>query len=365
MANKIMKGVGVKIMKKNKLANDLLRKTVAGLLALALILSGICFLPTDAEEAQAAGTSHVEQLEISRYKESNVKAPKPTNSEYKDWIFAGWYTDRTCEIALDKNTVSGSYYAKFIPAEVLSIRCQIPVDTNEGTTGTSKLRIVSTVDSLRYSKVGFRLEIANNAPIDYNTTTVYSSIKVTGDGVPFAHQPSVFDDMSKYFITATITNIPSTEFATGIRITPYWVTLDGTEVYGVSRYARVEDGYLDIVNIPVRLYTDAEVAAGSLTVDYNEEIFEFFGWDAGTVFDEMKTAEVNGKVRCVGLSGEITDTTGNVTADGMYANLRFRLKDGKTLPGSSSFTVSGENFCNQAEQSVTQDVSDVVYKNMN
>ena len=100
------------------------------------------------------------------------------------------------------------------------------------------------------------------------------------------------------FLLSSIINIPNTAFKTGIQITPYWTTLDGTKVSGVSRYARVEDGYLNIVNVPVRLYSVEEAAAGYLEVAYDGDKFAYVGADTGNVFAEMETADDgSGRVR--------------------------------------------------------------------
>ncbi len=356
-------------MKKNFVCG-LSRKLAAGTLALALTLTGVCVWSGEAAEAQASEITaqdtgvYTERLELSSYKpeEGSLIAPKPTDSTHKDWLFAGWYTDADCTTAVEADVIIGEYYAKFVPAEVLSVKCQIQESTT-AETESGKLRIVSAVDTLDYQKVGFEIRIDGGEPLFYETKEVWKMIVAKEGGVAFNYAPENFHESAKYFVTATIINIPNTAFSTGIQITPYWITLDGTQVSGVSRYARVEDGYLDIVNVPVRLYSDQEAAAGYLEVAYDGNKFAYVSADTGDVFEEMETADDgSGTVRCV---GNVADISGNATADGLYVNLRFQVKDDISLGAEETFMVSGEDFCDKEEKLLTDyDVSDVVYKNL-
>lgn len=345
---------------KRKVLQGLMKKTMAGTLAVGMMMSGICLLPTTVSQVYATeatqSTSHAEQLDISKYQ---TTAPKPTGAGYEEWVFAGWYEEEACTTPITTKPENGKCWAKFVPAEVLSVKCQMLSGTTKDT-ASSKLRLVSTVDSLNYNSVGFEIKIGEKNAFSYKTSTVVKEIKAAEDGVAFGYTPSDLCGASKYFTTVTLTSIPASGYATGIYITPYWETLDGTKVYGVSRFARVEDGYLNVVNVPVRLYADTEVAAGLLTVGYDKDIFEYKGIDTG-VFEEMEVADdKDGTIRCV---GNVADITENAQADGLYANLRFTVKDNQSIPTEGAkFIVSDEDFCNNAEQVVTLEVADVVYK---
>lgn len=141
-------------------------KIVAGLLTLLFVLISACLMQPKGSEVMAnnnSNTFHVEEsLNISDYKTKNEDGtitstiPKATG-EYADWIFAGWYKDVDCTSAVGKNTIQGTYHAKFVPAEVLSIKCQTNANL-ASTDDTAKIRIISTVDSLKYSQVGFDLQ---------------------------------------------------------------------------------------------------------------------------------------------------------------------------------------------------------------
>ena len=342
-----------------KLWKRLPQKTVIGLLVLTMVLSGVCFLPTYADEVKAANdTVWAEQLETGNYQ---TEAPKPADEAHKDWLFAGWYEDPECTKVISTKPAGGEKYAKFVPAEVLSVKCQVTEGTTALTTDNVKLRIVSTVDSRMYSSVGFDIVI-NGKERSYETAEVYGKIVANEGGVAYGYEPKVFHTMSKYFITATIVNIPQKAFDTGIRITPYWKTMDGTKVSGVGRYARVEDSYRQIANVPVRLYSEEEVAAGYLEVEYDGENFEYIGYDTGTVFEEMDASAVavDGK-NVVRLVGNVEKIDVDKKADGMYANLRFELKS--DLPdGNTTFPVLKKQFCDKTETNKEPHLAAVQYQ---
>ncbi len=351
------------------------KKIAAGLLAGALVLSGICYLPVNNQKVYAAGAVnendiHTEQFEISNYiKESGRTAPKPQETGYEEWVFAGWYSKESCskETALkraDAAQASGMWYAKFVPAELLSVKCQTLLSTTESSQD-SQLRLVSAVDNLQYEQVGFEIQMEGKEPIDYATDTVYSKITAAEDGdvkVEFDYVPQDFHAMAKYFTTVTLINIQTEDFDAGVLIKPYWETLDGTRVYGVSRYARVEDHYLKIINVPVRLYRDQKVAAGYLEVSCeNANVSYYKKWDTGTVFEEMEVAENGNSVHCV---GNVEDIGQNVEADGMFVNLRF-VWTGEGYPENDlTFTVSGAEFCDDQEEMKTLGVANVIHRHI-
>lgn len=329
------------------------KKRMSILLAATLILSGFNMTGVWDMEVEASNDTekfHVEKLDISDYKDNN---PVSKDSQYADWMFAGWYKDMTCETYVtDKQEETGEQYAKFVPKEVLSVLCQTQVNTNENT-DTTKMRIVSTVDTLNYREVGFRITVGNST-ITRSIKTVYKNIKAVEGGVPISYQPNALSEASTYFSTLTITNISNESFGSGILIEPYWKTVDGSIVYGVSRYARVEDGYLKIVNVPVRLYDRAGVAGGYAEIKYDTSKFAYYGSDNGTVFDNLDTYAENGVVKCV---GDINDISKNAEAYGLYANLRFKVKDTDV---NATFQVMNTEFCNINEEIIATNISNVI-----
>lgn len=339
------------------------KKIVSGVLAVIVAFSTIVTWNGKTKQVKAADAAFVtEQLAIGDY--TSEKAPKPSTEKYRNWLFAGWYEDADCtKYITDRSKYTGKQYAKFVPAEVLSVKCQNLKNTTSSTE-TTRMRVVTTVDSLNYREIGFDIKI-NSTTVNQKTKTVYKKIMATQDGVAFEYEPAAFSSSSKYFATFTLINIPNKGFTSGISLKPYWITADGTKVYGISRYSRVEDGYSNILNVPVRLYTDKEVAAGYLKVDYDETKLEYVSCDLGDVFTEMDQHDDGNTITCV---GNITDVKNNVCADGMWANLRFKLKAGVTLQNNLIFAVTDEEFCNNKQEFVyidaenkTFDVSDLSY----
>ena len=358
---------------KNGMIKRLCKKITAGVLASALILTAAGLPGGKEQKVQASGSTadetaiYTETLDISTYRKDGNSAPRPSDGAHKDWIFAGWYETAECDTPVAKETAAGMKVAKFVPAELLSIRCQTLNGTDENSP-SSKLRIVSTVDNLKYSRVGFELQMkkadGTTKTAIYDTKSVCKEVVETEDGVSFQYAPADFHPMANYFTTVTVTGISNANFSKGFYIRPYWETLDGTLVYGVSRYARVEDSYLGIINVPVRLYSGAQVAKGSLTVDYDSSRYTYYpnrdeSYDlAEGFFTEMVAVDGEGSVTCTGETGGA-----DVTADGMYVNLRFQLKKGSSVPeDGSTFAVANVSFQNQDGNAKTINVPDIVYR---
>ena len=365
---------------KNAMIKKLCKKVTAAVLAGVLLLSATGLSGESGQKVQASGTTeatpdttkmHTEAFEISEYrKDGKNTAPRPVESAYADWIFAGWYEDPECTESVARTAIDGSKTAKFVPAELLSVKCQTQKDT-DSYSPNSKLRIVSTVDNLNYSRVGFELQMkkadGTTKTAIYDTKSVCKKVAETADGVSFQYMPEDFHPMAGYFTTVTATGISNANFSKGFYIRPYWETLDGTLVYGVSRYARVEDSYLGIVNVPVRMYSGEAIAKGSLKVSYDSNLYEYYpnqdgSYDlANNFFEQMTVTPGEGVLTCAG------STAGdNVIADGMYVNLRFRVKNSAFVPEAGSvFTVTETVFQDKDNNNQTVRVADGFYKKIN
>lgn len=156
------------------------------------------------------------------------------------YIFAGWYQDAEGTEACTDISVDEYVYAKFVDANILTVKGQLSAGTTSESESTN-LRFVTTVDTLDYQKVGFTITI-NGKTVNKESGTVYKTIEAGENGVAFGYEPTIFSQYSNYFMTFTITNIKNTAFDTPITVKPYWVTLDGTTVYGTERTLKVSDG---------------------------------------------------------------------------------------------------------------------------
>lgn len=168
---------------------------------------------------------------------NNIKAPEKPGS-----VFAGWY-DSDGNPA-PKTATSGDYVAKFVDEDVLQVIWQMTKDTTKSSADT-KLRLITSVDSLKYDSVGFVINGKSKT-----TKTVYT--KLIADGEEYDPK-SQFANDSLYFMTYVIGGVTNdanvandTEyFGKKFTVTPQWTTLDGTYVEGKTRdiYINDELGY--------------------------------------------------------------------------------------------------------------------------
>lgn len=209
------------------------------------------------------GTFHVEPFSADNAKIDGETIPEST--EQPDWLFAGWFLDDTCKQAVKQKIADvETYYAKFVPAEVLGVKLQVRHDA--AYSDTTNMRIVSSVDSLDYASVGF--EVYFNSKIGTETASaiidgskVYERI-TTGSqsGITYNYSPQIIDADSKYFVTATLINIKKTSYEKPFHIVPYWTTYDGVKVYGPSRYVTIQDDAFDnsVANFPVKIQAEKD-----------------------------------------------------------------------------------------------------------
>ncbi|MCR5429610.1 MAG: hypothetical protein K6E58_00055, partial [Eubacterium sp.] len=146
-----------------------------------------------------------------------------TYPEKDDEIFAGWYADSNYTTV--STSTSGTAYAKFIDARVLTVKHQWKVSDH------SAIRFVSTIDHLDYQDVGFIINGTYGDSVITNkkksVNSVFTKITAAGESI----LPSVFCDTSQYFFTYTIRGMNGNSPSTW-NIKPYYVTPDGTTVTG-------------------------------------------------------------------------------------------------------------------------------------
>lgn len=222
------------------------KKCIIMLFTLVLVVTGIVFATskvTAADTATVAPDSKETQVVVSSEVEKNSEGV-PVLAGY---IFAGWYQDAQAAQPYRNAVSEGEIaYAKFVPEEVLSVKAQLSAEViPEGTTADqTSMRFITTVDTLKYREVGFQIAIQGiTAPITQNTNKVYTSLYQIGeDGKKDEISPKMFCTASNYFCPVTMTKIPLAAWNTEITITPYWITLDGTTVYGVAATKSVDQG---------------------------------------------------------------------------------------------------------------------------
>ena len=268
----------------------------------------------------------------------------------------------TKETAATAKTNGTEVYAKYVPAYVLSVRGQVDTQTytnGAGRTESGSIRLVSATDSKEYQKVGFDVRLGSNvvtnedgSPLE--TNQVYNKIALPGDKTTDA--TTACGTEAKFLSVWKLTGIASTKDEKIMKVTPYWITLDGTKVLGLTKYVHMEDGYEShmYVSVPITLSSESNVAAGMVTVTYPEGL-ELIG--AGKEVEDgdiFPAGQMNYKcdtaARTIQFVANTTD--GNTPASGLYANLRFK-KTVDEVPAHWEFTIDGEQFCNWKEVEVS------------
>lgn len=358
----------------NKVFNGM-KRTVAGILVCAMIMVGTMIVPAEAEAAANGETGTVYELDGVRFVEYNKsdvtvgQAPvySGVNEDY-GYLFGGWYTkdgDKYDCILKGDPVNADEIYAKFVPAYVLSVKCQNFLGATENDTD---MRIVSSIDSLNYKGVGFDLlkitkksdgtfesKVTLGTDGEQMTTNTYNYFRVYSSDTAYnaysANQ--IFGEGAKYLTAWRVNEITDQTCIIGVR--PYWITPDDVKVYGLARYAHAEDGFKGYFNVPVNLNNAIDVAAGVLNISYPDG-FEVVDVEYGQVFEEMAYADKGTSVKCVGNVEYIAN--GNKNSDNVYINVRLRLTSGlQDGVNSYTFNVGDEDFSNVDESQFNVDSS--------
>ena len=353
-----------------KEATKMMKKLVAGLLALSLILVAV------PGKAEAKGTSVAAPTAVTYVANEDlaeadridavfgVKAPTK-----EGYLFGGWYADAEGVTPIkdaDDKAAASAVYAKFVPAQILSVKSQNHSTTVVGGNATST-RLVSSVDSYEYANVGFDVvdmsqatdRVITDAPLD----VVYSSlIATTASGskrlTPEAVYGEIEGAVAQKFIVLSLNDIPESYWGADIYVRPYWTTFDGVKVSGLAKYVYVEDGINGWVSVPVNLHTGVGVTAGMVSISIPEGL-EYQGFRNGKVFDEVQAVANGGVVKFVGNTTEVV----NVAAQDMLAVFRFKVNSEWRVGSGTQldFTVSDLGFANTAETYVDMNLLNVKY----
>lgn len=300
----------------------------------------------------AADTDSIiyEKMDVSSYRNSEEYAAP----QKEGYIFGGWYQENNEEKPLSDTKKSGKAYAKFVPENVLKVLCQNSANVDEQS-NVSNVRLVTSTDSNKYQSIGFEIEVygTTTSKFRYETSKVYKSIKITtGKDTISINANRDFSKESNYFVTVKMVNIPNSGFGIAYQVRPYWLTLDGTKVYGIEKYARVRNGYDGSFSVPVRVDAMSKsIVAALLFINYDDTNLEFEGYDEGTLFDEYAIRESQGEIK---LLSDIKQIDKNVIADGRLFSLNFRVKnyDKDELKKTYSFRLNKADFCDMNEKEI-------------
>ena len=348
------------------------KRVLIGIFTMTILLTGIPFLGVKAQENSAIKYQKVDndtfQTHIGKTAPTYVQKGASDNTGY---VFGGWYqigeNDSVGEVIKTAEGITGQVYAKFVPAYVLSVKAQ----NHQKVESNGKLRLVSSVDDNSYKKIGFDVYFGNRDEEGYKATAtgekVYRKIVVKkSDGKVLEHSPNeVFGEESTYFNVAVIENIPQSSFKSTIYAKPFWVTQDGTKVYGLGKYVCVQDGLDGVISIPINLYTAKKIAVGAVKMTYPKELVYDGYRAANRLLNEMEVV-ANSKNRTIGCAGNVSNVDlGNLEANtDLYVSLRFKVadeyKDSVTVGKTRlNFTIQDTQFCTWEEEFV--DLSDDVW----
>ena len=163
-------------MMKKIFHNTIANKLMLGLLGLVLSVFAASVITTEGSQVLAAETynddTYKDFLVVDYTKDvakdliGTTVPTQPTKSGCEDWLFAGWYSDDKCTNPIrTKDAATGTCYAKFVPTDVLSVKCQPSEDLTDNLKegGTTNLRFVTSVDTDQYRNVGFDISRTGDA----------------------------------------------------------------------------------------------------------------------------------------------------------------------------------------------------------
>ena len=391
-------------------------KRIAFIMAAVLVIANIMIFPSDVQAADGdAGQTVVYQKwnkldEVKAY--FGTAAPtyiaddedNTVVDEY-GYLFGGWFTqvdvDGTLKYKVIKTEAeldeAENYYAKFVPAYILSVKCQNDRSAKDTTKSATEMRIVAGVDSTNYARVGFEIKAAtfqtNGDLKQVGTKSIIGESK-NEDGTKILwerllvytydennnetynkHTPkSVLGEAGNYFMGYRL-SASSKNYDGTFVIRPFWETYDGVVVYGLTKYAHIRDGIEDYINIPINLKNENKVAAGVVEFDWsvlNNAGYVYMGAECGTTF---KTIKVNDKVnnsiiRCLVMTDITSDNGGvDVASDDILINLRFKKGESATPKAFDGtfyhFPIHNEDFSDMNENVYQETIStDDVNKNI-
>lgn len=373
------------------------RKIIVAILLASMVVSGLTINPTTADAAEEGYKDEVVFVDkTSDFKLMWKEDGTGTSPMQEGYVFGGWYVDGTngkqaltAEEAKDKisdTSLSEGVYAKFVPAYVLSVKTQHEEGTAAGDAKAASVRIISSIDSTNYQKVGFDVLINNKNKLyhcadgdnvfddELETTKVYEGLIVGTDTGNPRYPKTIFGTQSEYLSVWKLSGVADLYDAKIIKVTPYWITMDGTKVMGLSKFVHVEDSYKGYINIPINLTTGEAIAAGQLQMKYDPSVLKLAESSSGVVYENavefdgvFKASEMayhddrNGTITFVG-NAETVNTLKN--ADDIFANIRFQIVDKSKYPDTKNenfltFQVDGEYFCDWDEKDVKVNAWDI------
>lgn len=361
---------------RKKWNKNLVTKLTAGVLVIGMVLAGVIATPQNADAAVVA-----DKVIYEPYKEEVIKAnywtaDKKIAPVKEGYVFGGWFekvatsTENTetyisnsvTEYYDPLTTVSGDAYAKFVPAQVLSVKAQNGVE--EGMKEITKaedisdsnpmwVRVMTAQDSKNYETIGFDIYLANKKkPVDnadgdeiLESNKVFEKVYI---GNTLTDVEDIFGDAAHYVSVWKLAKINYAGNADKIiYVRPYWYTMDGTKAYGLAKYVHIEDDYLNYISVPVNLLGGEKIAAGAVNMTYTgDTALEMVGFETGRIFADMSYNHTGSTIKMVGNTDKAVNEYN--LDETIYANLRF-----KEPATTTEFNITKGEFCGWDEVIIT------------
>lgn len=192
-------------------------------------------------------------------------------------------------------------------------------DENYLYNGQYIFRMISSIDSLNYNAVGFRVtyvdEEKGKVTLGNETDQVFERIESTTDVAEYSFGPKIVDTDAEYLFTAKLA-VPADETARVYTVEAYCITKAGTTIYGPKRCVAIDDAAVSVLSFGVDTTSALSTEAGAYTATVTSQVNE----------DEAVVTK-NGTV-------EVLSSEAN------YANVRVTLTDGTVADLASVSTVS-------------------------
>ncbi len=204
--------------------------------------------PTTDGEAVSGGPEGATQKELDAGDFSATNYPTVVGK-----LYSGWFSDAECTTPAPEAT--GTLHARFIPEKVLTLKSQVS-DNATMQAPYINLRLVTSLPDKNVKSAGFKILLGDNGlgtPNVVEVGEISETLKAQGEDADLS---SNFDPASGLFAALTIAHVPNCFFEDGhLRVTPYWVTLDGAHVDGA------------VSTISIKELIEAQAAVGPIEKD--------------------------------------------------------------------------------------------------
>ena len=145
-------------------------------------------------------------------------------------VFVGWFRDAACTRPANLSCVTGDMeiYAGFVNDGYLQV-AEVPVAT---ASGIQRIRLATAVEPVLTSSCGFIISDENGVS-EIQVSEFYDSI----DGVNAKELFGLDDAFAKLLCHDFV--IPTQNGSKTIAVTPYWITLSGAKVTGMTKYMTI------------------------------------------------------------------------------------------------------------------------------